>query len=207
MPESFKKNIFINCPFDDQYLSLLRPLLFSVLYLGFNPRLALERTDSSETSISKIIELIQSSKYGIHDLSRCKASKKGEYFRLNMPFELGLDVGCKLFKNDQWATKKCLILETEKYRYQAAISDLSNSVILSHKDEPEEVVFNVRNWLVQEALEGEGPGPSQIWGKFIEFMARNYDQLKSKGFSDRDIERLPIPELMGHMKNFLNMKN
>jgi len=31
-PEDFDKNVFINCPFDQEYLSLLRPLLFTILY-------------------------------------------------------------------------------------------------------------------------------------------------------------------------------
>ena len=55
---AFKDNVFINCPFDVEYYSLLRPLVFTVIYLGLRPRIALERTDSGETRIAKIIELI-----------------------------------------------------------------------------------------------------------------------------------------------------
>ena len=58
----------------------------------------------------------------------------GEYFRLNMPFELGIDVGCRLFRNG-CGGKQCLILEAERYRYQAAISDLSNSDIAIHRND------------------------------------------------------------------------
>jgi hypothetical protein len=54
----------------------------------------LERLDSGRPRIDKIISLIKESKYAIHDLSRLKAREAGEYYRLNMPFELGLDVGC-----------------------------------------------------------------------------------------------------------------
>jgi hypothetical protein len=43
----FELNVFINCPFDEQYYPLLRPLLFTVVYLGFNPRIASERSDSA----------------------------------------------------------------------------------------------------------------------------------------------------------------
>ena len=42
----------------------------------------------------------------------------------------------------------------------------------------------------------QAPGPSRIWGAFLDFMAANYDVLKQHGFSDRDIEKLPISELM-----------
>ncbi|HEX8266252.1 MAG TPA: hypothetical protein VF596_12655, partial [Pyrinomonadaceae bacterium] len=86
MPNSsdsdFEKNIFINCPFDDEYRILLQPLLFTIIYFNFNPRIATERSDSGEQRIDKICELIKSSKYSIHDLSRLQAKKKKEFYRL-----------------------------------------------------------------------------------------------------------------------------
>jgi hypothetical protein len=198
----FQQNVFVNCPLDNDYLPLLRPLLFSIIYLKLSPRIALERLDSGEPRVGKIISLIKESKYAIHDLSRLQAITAGEYFRLNMPFELGLDVGCRLFKAGRWSEKKCLILEAEKYRYQAAISDLSNSDIAVHRNEPVNVVFEVRNWLNNEARLN-APGPSQVWTRFNEFMADNYDALKSRGFSDRDIERLSVAELVQCMRDWV----
>jgi hypothetical protein len=198
----FETNVFINCPFDDLYLPLLRPLLFCVLDLGLEPHLALQRLDSGEARIERIISLIEGSKFAIHDLSRLKAETVGEYYRMNMPFELGLDVGCRRFKGGQWADKRCLILETERYRYQAAISDLSNSDIAVHGNHPAEVVTQVRNWLNSHAGL-RAPGPSRIWGRFNDFMAANYDTLTARGFSDRDIQLLPIDELITCMWTWL----
>jgi hypothetical protein len=97
----FHKNVFVNCPFDSDYLSLLRPLLFTVIDLGFVPKIALESPDSGRPRIDRIIALVQQSKFAIHDLSRLQASKEGELFRLNMPFEPGIDIGCRLFKKGQ----------------------------------------------------------------------------------------------------------
>jgi len=128
----FEDSVFINCPFDDEYHHILRPILFTAIYLGLKPRIALERSDSGEPRISKIIELIKASKYAIHDLSRLRANEAGEYFRLNMPFELGIDVGCRTFGSNALGDKRCLILEAAKYRYQAALSDLSGSDIAVH---------------------------------------------------------------------------
>ena len=136
----FDRNVFLNCPFDDANLPLLRPILFVTLYLGLTPRIALESLDSGRPRIEKIISLIEGSKYAIHDLSRLQAERAGEYYRLNMPFELGLDVGCRLFKAGRSSGKRCLILEAERYRYQAALSDMSNSDIAAHGNDPEEVV-------------------------------------------------------------------
>src|SRR5262249_9498177 len=88
---AFNRNVFINCPFDDGYRILLRPLLFTVYRLGFQPRIALESRDSGRPRIDKLVELIRESQYAIHDLSRIQATNVGDFFRLNMPFELGVD--------------------------------------------------------------------------------------------------------------------
>jgi hypothetical protein len=198
----FDRSVFLNCPFDDEYLPLLRPILFFIFDLGLKPRIALERLDSGRPRIEKIISLIGESKYAVHDLSRLKAKEAGEYYRLNMPFELGLEVGCRLFSGGRWAEKKCLILEAERYRYQAAISDMSNSDIAIHGNDPIEASLQVRNWLNNEAGL-RAAGPSQLWGRFTDFMADNYTALLVKGYSDRDIERLPIPELMTCMQDWI----
>jgi hypothetical protein len=172
-----------------------RPLLFTISYLGRTPRIALEELDSRTPRVQKIVRLISSSRYGIHDLSRLKAREAGEYDQLNMPFELGIDVGCRLFGRGQHGRKRCLVLEAERFRYQAAISDLSNSDIAVHGGIPEAVVTEVRNWLDNQARL-HAPGPAKIWGAFLEFTAENYVSLKRPGFSDRNIERPPIHEWM-----------
>jgi hypothetical protein len=119
-----------------------------------------------------------------------------------MPFELGLDLGCIRFKGGKWSGKKCLILETKKYRYQAAISDMSNSDIAVHNNKPVEVVRVVRNWLRSQAKPA-AVGPSAIWGAFNDFMASNYDDLRGRGYSPKDIERLPVDELIPLMKKWV----
>lgn len=198
----YEKNVFLNCPFDDEYVDILRPIMFTILYLGYCPRIATERSDSGEPRISKITELIRDCQFGIHDLSRIRASEVGELYRFNMPFELGMDYACRCYKGGKWSRKKCLILETERYRYQAAISDLSNSDIKAHGDKPDEAVKHVRNWLVQEDL-GTGPSPTTIWYGFNDFMADLYVRLVGKGFSRQDIEELPITELLDHMRQWI----
>lgn len=195
---AFDRSVFINCPFDDAYQPLLRAILFCIYYLGLEPSIAVERLDGAEPRIEKIIELIEASKFGIHDLSRIRAERAGELFRLNMPLELGLDIGCKRFKGRQWSEKRCLILETERYRYQAAISDLSNSDIEAHGDDPAEALTIVRNWL-NTACKLDAEGPSFIWGRFIDFISETDDVLVARGYSRRDIDRLPMVEWMRRM--------
>ncbi len=199
---AFETNVFVNCPYDDHFRPLLRPLLFTVLCADLNPRMAAERLNSGETRFSKIVELVRESRYAIHDLSRIKAKRAGEYFRLNMPFELGLDVGCSCFGSGEQLSKRCLILEKEPYRYQVALSDLSNSDIAAHYDEPVRVVTAVRHWLVN-AVGIDLPGPSALFDQFTQFMADNYDYLLDHGFNKDDIPGLPVPELIRYMREWV----
>lgn len=202
MIAAFEDNVFVNCPFDTDYKPLLRPLLFTIVYLGLKPRIALERSESGESRITKIIELIEGSKFAIHDLSRIKAKKKGDLFRLNMPFELGVDWGCRKFGRGSLCEKKIIVLEAERYTYQAALSDIAGSDIAAHKNEPQELVSVVRNWLANQCRP-TAPGKSKIWGAYSDCMAQLYDELPGRGFDRHDIENLPVSELLAYMEEWV----
>jgi len=49
----------------------------------------------------------------------------------------------------------------------------------------------------------QAAGPTKIWNAFTDFMAKNYDDLTAKGFSARDIEALPVPELIECMEDWV----
>ncbi len=199
---NFQSNIFINCPFDDAYFPLLKPLLYTVKKIGFTPRISLERTDSGEVRLHKIQELIENSQFSIHDLSRAKAKKKGEYFRQNMPFELGLDLGCKNYKEGK-QNKKILILEEEKYSVQKALSDLSFADCKCHKGDAEELVYEIRNWFAENGVDNL-PSASSIWDDYNIFYADLYEEKSTNGFKAKDIDRLPIAEFMKYIDKKLN---
>ena len=88
MPDSFDRNVFLNCPLDKDFLPFLKTLIFTVYRLGFNPRIASERSDSGESRLDKIKELIESSRFSIHDLSRFRSTTHDEFYRLNMPYQV-----------------------------------------------------------------------------------------------------------------------
>jgi hypothetical protein len=90
----FERSVFVNCPFDEDFAPLLQAIAFCITDLGFYPRIAPENANNAANRLDRIVEQISESKYGIHDLSRCKSTKVDEYARLNMPFELGLDHAC-----------------------------------------------------------------------------------------------------------------
>jgi len=204
--QDFEKNVFINCPFDEQYYPLLRPLLFTILSFGFSPRIALERSDSGELRIGKICQLIKASKYSIHDLSRLRSGKKNEFYRLNMPFELGIEYGCRQFSSDHLKQKRCLILEKERYNYIKALSDLSGVDIKSHKNDPPALVREVRNWFVETVGLRRLKSPTVIWYGFNDFMSDFYIKRQREGFNDDDLNIMSVPEFISFIKEWLHEK-
>ena len=65
-PETFREDVFINCPFDDDYRDLFRALIFTIHACGFRARSARELDDCGQTRISKLYGIIEESRYGIH---------------------------------------------------------------------------------------------------------------------------------------------
>jgi hypothetical protein len=200
----FAKNVFINCPFDENYYSLLRPLLFTIVYLGFNPRIASERSDSAENRIDKICDLIRASKYSIHDLSRLKSNRAKEFYRMNMPFELGIDYASRLFGTNSMNEKKLLILEKERFDYIKALSDLSGVDIKSHSNKPTKIVQVVRDWFVETVGLRCVKSPSSIWNIFNEFAEDFYDARKEEGFTDDDLNMMPVPEYIDFIRDWVS---
>lgn len=201
---AFDRSVFINCPFDRDYLPLLRPLLFTVIYLQFDPHIASERSDSGERRIDKISALIQGCKYSIHDLSRLRASTAGELARMNMPFELGIEYGCRLFGSERLRSKKCLVLEKDQHEYQKAISDLSGIDIKSHNNEPSAIVRAVRDWFVETVGMRDVSSATKIWYRFAGFTSAFYDARVAEGFSDEDLNMMPVPEYIDFIRRWVS---
>lgn len=186
----FDRSVFINCPFDEAYEPIQQAIAFCVIYLGFCPRFAPENADNAAGRLDRIVELIKGSKYGIHDLTRCKSAVAGEYARMNMPFELGIDHGCRRFGPGASEEKVILILEGSKRDYQQALSDISGWDIQFHGEDFEEAVRRVRDWLITKAS-AENVGAAKILGRYIAFQEWYYERELAAGASDEDIKKYP----------------
>ena len=196
-------NVFINCPYDEDYVaSNLRPLVFVILFMDFKPRLAMEILDSGQTRMQKIIALISESKFSIHDLSRLQANKKKEIFRLNMAFELGLDMGARIFSGDHKGNKKFLVLEKEKFMLKKALSDFDGFDYKSHNNLPEDIVRAVRDWLAQYRPDN-ARSVGYIWEKYNLFMSFLYDSKIDGSWGEEDIKKMQITDFMKLAKNWI----
>ncbi len=140
-------DVFINCPFDSEYRSVLDALVFVVHDCGFRARCALEIDDSGRVRIENIVELIRECRYGIHDISRTELDTENRLPRFNMSLELGLFLGATRFGSPKQKNKRSLILDREPYRYQKFISDIAGQDIKSHDGDPEVAIRRVRDWL------------------------------------------------------------
>jgi len=200
---AFERSVFVNCPFDSDYLPLLRPLLFTILYLRFTPRIASERSDSGESRIDKICSLIRECRYSVHDLSRLRAGEIGEISRMNMPFEFGVEYGCRLFGAEPLTDKRCLVLEKDPHEFRKAISDLSGIDIKHHGNEPEGIVRAVRDWFVETVGLRRIHSATRIWNRFSDFTSAFYDARLADGFSANDLNTMPIPEYIDFTEAWL----
>lgn len=189
---SFERNVFINCPFDRKFKKFLEPLLFTVLYCDFYPLIS-QTFDSGSNRLQNILGLIKNSKFSIHDLSRMQATQAGEIARFNMPFELGMDIGARNSDNPKFTCKKCLIIDSHKYRYQVALSDISGNDIEIYNYNIQDLVRIVRNWLNSQ-YKNKIPGPKLIFEDFKEFKVDYQEALSTNGFSQEDINNLPKSE-------------
>lgn len=197
----FETNVFINCPFDKEYKPILKSIVFSLVYLGYNPLLS-ETINAAETRIAAIQNLIQQAKYSIHDLSRMKAAKKNELARFNMPFELGLDIGCRRFGGEPFDSKCLLVLDEELYRIKRALSDLAGSDIQFHDNQPEKAVREVRNW-IRKFSSKHIDSANKIWESYNEFLGDFSQIAQEKGLSNVDIDEMPWNEFSDYIRAWL----
>jgi hypothetical protein len=165
----YYSSVFINCPFDSAYKPIFEAIVFAIYDCGFIPRCALEENDSDTIRIEKIQKIILECKYGIHDISRSGIDLKTNLARFNMPFELGLFMGCKKFGKPEHAGKSCLILDTDRFRYRDFISDISGQDIRGHGDSPEESLKQVRDYLASKTSRKTIPSSNLTWERFKKF--------------------------------------
>lgn len=165
---TYENSVFINCPFDSQYRPMFEAIVFTVQDLGFAARCATERDDSGEVRLEKIMDIIKNCKYGVHDLSRAE-TMSSELPRFNMPYELGLFMGCQKYGAGKQKQKVTLILDSERYRYQKFISDIAGQDIKAHKNEPQEAIAVIRKWLGPTPERTKKYGATAIWERFQKF--------------------------------------
>jgi hypothetical protein len=190
--QEFKYNVFINCPFDDEYKPMFDAIVFTIQLTGFRPRSALEAMNAATNRLQKIMNIIAQCKYGIHDLSRTEFGVNG-LPRFNMPLELGIDLGASKYGESRLRSKTLLILDRTRFRYQRFVSDISGQDVQAQGRRIPRVVTLVRDWLAAESGLHEIPGGNYVYTRYRSFqrdlptlcirLRRNFDQLTFGDFT------------------------
>lgn len=205
---SFDKSVFINCPFDVTYINdLLKPMLYVTIKNGLNPRLSLEVSDSGQIRLEKITGIIKSCKYSIHDLSIVRSKKPNEYARMNMPFELGIDFGLRKSEVVPLNTKQFLILESTRYDYMKAISDINGFDIKVHGNDTEKLFDCLYAWSSETLKINKQDPPLKIFYDFMDFNTSLFEEklneLGSDKLASNYIEKISIPEYIQEIRERL----
>lgn len=166
--EDYGSSVFINCPFDPDYVDFFEATVFTIHDCGFIARCAKETRDSGRTRIDQILNIIRECKYGIHDISRTELDDANGLPRFNMPLELGLFLGAKEFGRGDHKEKICLILDRERYRYQKFCSDIAGQDIESHDGEVNRLIVKVRDWL-SDSINEMIPSGGVIHDRYLTF--------------------------------------
>lgn len=185
-PPAYAENVFINCPFDDEYTPLFEAIVFTIIICGFRPQCARQRVNSAEVRLDKLEDLIRASKYSIHDLSRTRPDAATGNPRFNMPFELGLDIGCRRFGRN-YGDKCALIFASEKYEYQKFLSDIAGQDIANHDLEVARVIRGVRSFLAPHRP-SPPPGATQIRRRYETFRTVLPEILREAGIASDEME-------------------
>jgi hypothetical protein len=180
-------DVFINCPFDDEFAPAFRALVFAVIACGFRVRCAREMSDGTETRIDKLYNIIEQSRFSVHDLSRTELDPINKLPRFNMPLELGIFLGAKRFGDPAQKMKRCLILDTEQYRFQKFISDLAGMDITAHGGDPGRIVGCIRDWLVIVSKRKTIPDRAVVVDSFDRFIAGLPAIAKAAGLKPDDL--------------------
>lgn len=139
------KRVFINCPFDREYLPTFDALVFTVVCCGFEPASAIESDDVARSRVRRIFDGLRGAKYSLHDLSRCHGEGPEQFARFNMPLELGMAMALNMGVADEghdWA-----VLVREGHGHLRFVSDLAGYDLLAHDGSRNSVVPRVMRWL------------------------------------------------------------
>lgn len=184
------KAVFINCPFDADFEPTFDAILFSTVCCGLMPRSALESGSVAVPRMERIVQAIFSSKYSIHDLSRCRGEGSEQLARFNMPLELGIAMARRFMPRRAAQQHDWLLLVPEGHAYLKFVSDLAGFDPLRYDGKTESVVPTVVSWLATRPDVVRTATPKEVLSALPEFQFEKTRLRRDWG------ERLPWADLV-----------
>ncbi|MDI4635835.1 hypothetical protein J7U46_22405 [Pelomonas sp. V22] len=165
----FGRCVFVNAPFDKDYLPILHAILFGIHDCGFVARIAVEDTGTNETRLDKIARIIGESRYSVHDICRVEITDESPLPRFNMPFEFGLAMGAIRYGSQPG--RDSLLMTAELFQDKKTLSDVAGQDSKAHGGDPKKAIAAVRSFLSAKAPSGEKTrGGDAIWNRYQLFL-------------------------------------
>jgi hypothetical protein len=150
--------VFLNIPYDTKFERLFRAYICGTSAFGLVPRATLEIPGGARR-LDRILELIRSCKYAIHDLSRVELDRRPPLTpRFNMPFELGLSVAHE--KASKRGRHEWFVCESMHFRLAKSLSDLNGTDPYIHGGIVSGLFAQLRSMFVRRDRQ---PSIQQMW--------------------------------------------
>jgi hypothetical protein len=162
-------SVFLNCPYDPEYLSLFDAAVLATACCGFTPRSALESGTVAEPRMTRITRAIFKSKYSIHDLTRCTGEGDANLARFNMPLELGIAMARRYLARRGADRHDWLVMVPTGHPYGRFISDLAGFDPVTHNGSDRGLVVAVMTWLATRVDSAGTLSPQQVLKGLPEF--------------------------------------
>jgi hypothetical protein len=123
-PSRAEDFVFLNVPYDASFVQPFLAYVCGICAFGLIPRATLELQGGTRR-LDRIVSLIESCGYSIHDMSRVELDTTPPPTpRFNMPFELGLSV---LHASRNRGSHTWFLFESVNWRIQKSLSDLNGT--------------------------------------------------------------------------------
>lgn len=140
--------VFLNIPYDDHFRRQYLAYIVGLTHLGLEPRATLG-IPGGERRLDRILALIQSCRFSVHDLSRIEVDRNPPPTpRFNMPCELGMTITWQKLNSSRHTW---FVFESRHRRLQKSLSDLNGTDPNIHGATVEGVMRELRNAFVRQS--------------------------------------------------------
>lgn len=160
-------SVFLNIPYDEAFQSLYLAYIAGITAFGLWPRATLE-IPGGVRRLDRILDLIKSCRYSLHDLSRVELDvRRPATPRFNMPFELGLTVAWDKLNPGRHVW---FVLEAKGRRLQKSLSDLGGTDVYVHGGKPQGIFRELCNAFVRLEQQPTVQEMSAIYRSLVEVL-------------------------------------
>ncbi|GGL63528.1 hypothetical protein [Wenxinia marina] len=122
---------------------------------------------------------------------------------MNMPFELGLDMGRRRAPDPETNDKRFIIFEREQYELKRTLSDLAGQDVEFHRNDYQLVFKKLRDFLRVEAGCTELPGTTALISEYDTFQAWMIETKIAEGHTEKEALDLPTRERLDAMQDWM----